>query len=425
MSADPDRCPLFVELCAGTAALSLRLHHPRARPPVSRMGAKTGYANVILRCMGLRPGQGSADGTRYLWCEPDKGVRLLLHAMTSREIATKAAAIIASWKDEDPKALWLRLRAEGPAVCPPVDAREVAREVLSVKWSFSQRGPAHGYGGPGTNPGMMANRDEAIGCNSTARLITDAPTLPATITADARDIDPREVARAARLLTANRLINLDPETWRNTGEGGTTHGGAEFCTPAPALADAVEGVPEVPGAVVDDARAVDPREVARWSLVSGWAAHGKAAGSYGGPGRCGDKTCALTIEGAERRYRDAPTLSATLTDDARAVDPPQLPPGVVVYIDPPYENCTGYAHALPRSEWLLIVRRWAEAGALVVVSEAEPIPELVAEGWHAVEITGERKGQKRTFSKQQREWLTMSRPPAWRPSEQMGLFNGG
>jgi hypothetical protein len=69
------------------------------------------------------------------------------------------------------------------------------------------------------------------------------------------------------------------------------------------------------------------------------------------------------------------------------------------------------------------VRRWAEAGALVVVSEAEPIPELVAEGWHAVEITGERKGQKRTFSKQQREWLTMSRAPAWKPSEQMGLFH--
>jgi hypothetical protein len=44
------RCPLFVELCAGTAALSLRLHAGRhARPPVSRMGAKTGYAHAILR----------------------------------------------------------------------------------------------------------------------------------------------------------------------------------------------------------------------------------------------------------------------------------------------------------------------------------------------------------------------------------------
>lgn len=270
----------FVELCAGTAAVSLRLHHPRARPPVSRMGAKTGYANVILRCLGLRPGQG-AD--RYVWCEPDEGVRLLLHAMTSREIATKAAGIIASWKDEDPKALWLRLRAEGPAVCPPVDPREVARNVLVGAWSYRQGQPESG---------------------------------PAT------------------------------------------------------------------------------------------------------PSDCHQ----TTATGVASRLSDAPTLPATIADDARAVDPPQLPPGVVVYIDPPYLNTTGYAHAFPRSEWLPIVRRWTEAGALVCVSEAEPIPNLMAEGWHAVEITGERVGSKRTFSKQQREWLTMSRPPAWKPSIQGKLF---
>ena len=291
------RCPLFVELCAGTAALSLRLHHPRAIPPVSRMGAKTGYADVILRCMGLRPGQGSADGTRYLWCEPDKGVRLLLHALTSRSLALAAAEVIRGWatSGESPRALWERLRAEGPVICRPVDAREVAR------WSYIQ--------------------------------------------------------------TANAAIVVDPVTWKNTGNGGATF----------------------------DARTTgrngrNPYRVIQKLLV-------------------------------------APTLSATITDDARQVDPPQLPPGVVVYIDPPYENCTGYSHVFPRGAWLPVVRRWVEAGALVVVSEAEPIPELMAEGWHAVQITGERKGQRRTFSRQQREWLTMSRAPAWRPSVQVSLFN--
>ena len=244
------------------------------------MGAKTGYANVILCCLGLRPGQG-AD--RYVWCEPDAGVRLLLHAMTSREIATKAAGIIASWKDEDPKALWLKLRAEGPAVCPPIDPREVARWVQRAVWSYEQGNIRTGFVGPG-----QRRQDTTATATATARIALD---LPATITADARDIDPREVA-----------------------------------------------------------------------------------------------------------------------------------PGVVVFIDPPYENCSGYAHVFPRSEWLPIVRRWAEAGALVCVSEAEPIPDLMAEGWHAVEITGERVGQKRTFSKQQREWLTMSRPPAWKPSIQGKLF---
>ena len=280
----PEDCPLFVELCAGTAALSLRLHHPRARPPVSRMGAKTGYADVILWCMGLRPGQG-AD--RYLWCEPDAGVRLLLHAYRDRELATAAAEIIRGWKDEDPRALWERLRAEGPAQCPPVD----------------------------------------------------------------------------------------------------------------------------------------PREVARWSWIVGHVdAHGTNLKPQYDPDYCGPwNPCEPSVWLAER-YTNAPTLPATIANDARAIEPPQLPPGVVVYIDPPYLDTTGYAHAFPRSEWVPIVRRWQAAGAMVVVSEAEPIPELMADGWHAVRIDGERKGQKRTFSKQQAEWLTMSEPPAWKPSVQLGLW---
>jgi len=345
--------PLFVELCAGTAALSLRLAHPRARPPASRMGAKTGYADAILRCMGLHPGQGAEH---YLWCEPDAGVRLLLHALRDREIATKAAAIIASWASEDPRALWERLKAEGPAVCPPVD--------------------------------------------------------------------PREVARVARIISANRLVNPDPETWKNTGNGGYRHGGAEFCTPIDRLADAMAAVPQVDGAaVVDDARAVDPREVARWAWIAGHVdQHGINLKPQYDPDYVGPWNPCAPSEWLRARLDALPAVDATITDDARPLEPPQLPPGVIAYIDPPYLGTTGYAHALPRSEWLPVVRRWRDAGALVVVSEAEPIPDLMAEGWHAVEITGERKGQKRTFSKQQREFLTMSEPPRWRPSVQESLF---
>ena len=46
----------------------------------------------------------------------------------------------------------------------------------------------------------------------------------------------------------------------------------------------------------------------------------------------------------------------------------------------------------------------------------------MAEGWHSLDITSTRIGQKRTFSKQQSEWLTMSQPPKWTPAEQLGLF---
>ena len=249
------------------------------------MGAKTGYADTILRVLGLRPGQ-RAD--RYVWCEPDPGVRLLLHAYRDRELATAAADIIRGWKDEDPRALWERLRAEGPAVCPPVDAREVAR------WAFVQ---------------------------------------------------------------ANRTPHAD--VWKTV--------------PKAAVACGVEANLSVPG------------------LLS--------------------------------RFVEAPTLPATIADDARKVDPREVTPGVVVYIDPPYQDTTGYAHAFPRSEWLPLVRAWKASGATVCISEAEPIHDLIAEGWHAVEITNERKGQKRTFSKQQAEWLTLSDPPKWRPSVQQGLFS--
>jgi hypothetical protein len=287
-------CPLFVELCAGTAALSLRLHRRHARPPVSRMGAKTGYADAILRVLGLRPGQGAAH---YLWCEPDPGVRLLLEAYRDPGLAQKAAAIIRGWADEEPRALWERLRAEGPP----------------------------------------------------------------------RGVEAGEVARWARLITANRLIPgrwADDGRWvnaaRDGGEhtiGGVSFGGDEFCTPAVDLAEKFE-------ASVGD-------------------------------------------------------MPATVHADARGIEPgPDLPPGTVAYMDPPYVGTTGYGHDLPRSEVVALARRWAAAGAMVAISEAEPIGDLVAEGWHAVRIDGERKGQARTFSKQKDEWLTLSNAPTWTPTTQ-------
>ena len=292
------RCLLFIELCAGTAAVSLRLHGgEHARPPVSRMGAKTGYANAILRVLGLRPGQGYTDGTRYVWCEPDAGVRLLLEAYRDRELAQAAAEIIRSWKDEDPRELWERLRAEGPArhVCDP---REVARWALLGRWAYRAGEPESGL-----NHGRLVDRKPTI-----------------------------------------------------TGGNGAK---ARTCE----------------------------QEAGLWASV---------------------------IEAQP---------PATIAPDAREVEPPTpLPPGTVAYMDPPYVGTTGYAHDLGREAVVEIARRWDAAGAVVAISEAEPIGALVADGWHAVEITGERRGQKRTFSAQQREWLTLNREPAWVPSVQASLF---
>lgn len=347
--------PLFVELCAGTAALSLRLHRDGAKPPVSRMGSKSGYADAILRILGLRPGQRAAA---YLWCEPDPGVRLLLEAYRDGALAKAAAAIIRSWAGEDPRALWERLRAEGPPRLPEgaVDAGEVARWAVVGRWSVRAGDPSSGYSGPDVWAQPTAEAISAA-CDRT-------PTLPAAIAPDARHIDPREVARWAQITASNRLIHTawsDTEgRWVNTGDGGCTFGGPAFCSP-----------PE------------------------------------------------RTAEGMEAAPGDVPAL---IHPDARDIDPPALPPGTVAYMDGPYENTTQYANLLPRAEQVAIARRWAAAGATVAISEAEAIPELVAEGWHAVEITGERIGQARTFSKQKSEWVTLNRRPAWVPPTQGRLF---
>ena len=218
------------------------------------MGAKTGYADVILRCMGLRPGQGSADGTRYVWCEPDAGVRLLLHSYRSRAVSLAAAEIIRGWKDEDPRALWERLRAEGPARCPPVDPAEVARWLWIAQRAYRQGEPQSG--GPvqiGDGGRWAAPLEDSL---------PGAPTLPAIITDDARQVDPREVARYARILTANRLVNPDPETWQNTGRGGGSDTPAERQLKEVTILDQFENAASVKIVASDW---IDYLHLARWN----------------------------------------------------------------------------------------------------------------------------------------------------------------
>ena len=414
-------CPLFVELCAGTAALSLRLHRRHARPPVSRMGAKTGYADALLRVLGLRPGQGAAH---YLWCEPDPGVRLLLEAYRDADLARAAAATIRGWADEEPRALWERLRAEGPP--RGVEAGEVARwarlttanRLIPATWVDGQwRNTGDGgstFGGDEfCTPAVdLAEKFEA-----------SVGDMPAIVEADARRVDPREVARW-RVLCGWAYRQGEPESGfaesRTASGSGLNHG-----DDAGMMAARTERAPTLPATITPDARGVDPREVARWTwlVLRSVGFKGPQAGYMPGDAEDGSGRWVNTQDGAAEKWAATPTLPATITPDARGIEPgPDLPPGTVAYMDPPYVNTTGYGHDLPRSEVVALARRWSAAGAMVAISEAEPIGDLVAEGWHAVRVDGERRGQKRTFSKQQAEWLTLSRPPAWTPSEQRGLF---
>lgn len=419
--------PLFVELCAGTAALSLRLHRDGAKPPVSRMGSKSGYSDALLRVLGLTPGQRAAA---YLWCEPDPGVRLLLHAYRDAGLARAAAAIIRSWAAEDPRALWERLRAEGPPRLPEgaVEAGEVARWAFVVNRTMPQA-QARGAGPGDFNGGKVA------GAEGLAAQVARNSIATATIAPDARLIDPREVARYAQIVASNRLIHTawsDAEgRWINTGDGGATFGGPAFCSPPERTAEGLDAAPaDLPAVVTPDAREVDPREVARWCDLAHYAHRQGEPESGFSPHLLRDYPATATNHGSRPRtvqvvadrFGVTPALPALIHPDARTINPPTLPAGTVVFIDPPYVNTTGYAHDLPRAEVVALARRWAAAGATVAVSEAEPIPELVAEGWYSVDITNQRAGQKRTFSKQQHEHVTLNRAPAWVPPVQGSLF---
>ncbi len=321
------RC--FLELPAGLAAVSLRLHGgPHCRPPISRMGNKAGYSETILAALGLRSGQGAGA---YLWAEADPDVRALLRAYPDAAMLTRIAEIIRGWADEEPRALWERLRAERKA--RPVEAEpDVAGWVVTGAWAMRRGQPDSGY--------TESRTDIGIG---------------------------------------------------------------------------------------EDMATAGFERVAGWVVSSTWSyEQGNVATGYCGPGdRRQDTTATATATATSRladrgRWPPVAVLPAIpfAADVAAWLGTPGDLEGVVAYMDPPYQGTTGYIASLSRAEVVAHARDFDALGAVVCISEAEP----VIDGWHATEITGGRKGQKRTFSKQQREFLTLNRPPQATVGVQMVMF---
>jgi len=398
---------LFCELPAGLASVSLRLHGgPNCRPPISRMGSKSGYSEVILGALGLRSGQGAGA---YLWAEADPDVAALLRCYPDASMLRRVAEIIRGWADEEPRALWERLRAERKARGPRVDAEGVAlhaalqggaygafpisekdptpdynrwpggahpgcwpastsdacqtlaeyatgiaETTLLHRWSFSEKGPRFGYGGPGCEvrtdkaEWTTADRDKALGCD---------------VTADRFEVMAGEVAGTA--------------------------------------------------------------------MIAGWSVKEAFFRGPGGVSSGEHERSALTIDGAADRFQSAPSrwppvlvlpTIPTAAEVAAWLGTPGDLDGVVVYQDPPYLGTTGYQSDIPRADVIATALDFAAMGAVVCVSEAEPLADLTGRGWHVAEITEGRKGQKRTFSAQKREYLTMSREPVHRVATQVGMF---
>lgn len=355
------RCPLFVELCCGSAAVTLRLiGGPNARPPISYMGAKTGYAAAILHALGLRSGQG-ADACVLVEAGPwTKAWRLL----TTPEGCRAVAAVIRGWVGEDARALWDRLRAEP---VPAGDAEAVGAWLYLHQGSWHQKGPDAGIGRPEGAP----DRGTFGGERPVADVVTDSAAALAAlrwppvqvVEGDVAVVEPRDVARWL-YLTQRSAFNKGAEAGykpeeRDCSEWAAGSHAGRWDNPRPVMADACAALPPWPPTVISNA-------------------------------------------------------------DVATVEPGTLPPGTVVYFDPPYSGTTGYKHDLTRDQVLAIARRWSDAGATVCVSEAEPLP---LDGWHHVEITGARVGQKRTFARVRTEWLTMNRAPVTRPMAQGSVFD--
>jgi hypothetical protein len=357
------------------------------------MGNKAGYAEVILAALGLRSGQGAE---RYLWAEADDDVAALLRCYPDADMLRRVAEIIRGWKDEEPRALWERLRGERRARAssmPP--AHETASWMIEGQWSFRRCEPDSGFN-PGVASGEAWNADAATTADRCHRL-----------------------AEYATIVSGNRLVNMAGPALMNTGNGGTRHGG-EFATPVGDVATAFERV-------AGEVAAASYLHQGSFQYKGPDAGIGRPEGmeAHGTHGAIRPVVSILGDAFPRLALGWPPVLVLPAIPEAADVAAWLGTPGdlddCVVYMDPPYAGTTGYAATLGRDEVVRHARAYAELGAVVVISEAEVV---IAE-WDAVEITAGRKGQKRTFSKQQAEWLTMNRAPAHRVAVQAGLFAVG
>lgn len=409
--------PLFIEPCCGSAAVTLKLvGGPSARPPVSWQGGKQGYAEPILWALGLRSGQG-ADAVLLNDLGP--------WSMVWRGLCTPGgpeavAEVIREWVDEDPRALWERLRDEP---VPPDDVGASAAWLCLQSGNFG--GKEVGMGSGRFRPDSYSDVTEVERARGfVARL------RPDIIAGRLAEAPPPEVAHAAA-----RALVLTAGTHGSAETGGFR--GAHSLRPAVdgfipsrdsvAVGTARIRMPEGCLVLSQDAATIDPRSVARWLFLMRGSFSGKdpsagighpeglaASDRFGGV-----RPSAEILSAWLEAHR--PFAAATASADASAMVPDGgLPDGTVVYLDPDYQGTTGYAHTMPRDSVLETAERWRAAGAVVAVSEAEPLP---MPGWHHVEITAARKGQRRAFSRQQAEWLTMSSPPRWRPGLQADLLS--
>lgn len=283
----------LVELCAGSAAVSLRWLSEEHKPPFGYSGGKRGYADQILEVMGLRPG-GADNGDSVVLVEPGpwgEAWELWRNLLLRNQVCER----LRTWAENDPRTLWREL-SSATVPADPID--RVATWAVLMYWGYACK------------PVYPINKKwKHHGFDSVSPYRTD-------------------LALAKR--TEGKKYEIAPNKRLNM------------------LADSIEAL---------DLRRVD----AVYRSISDFES---------------------------RHYRG----------DER------------IYFDPPYHGTTcPYGHDLPREE----VMRYATEleGFPTFVSEAEP---LSLPGWFHVELKSPRGRGRNNFSKQQREFLTISPAAACR-----------
>jgi len=395
------RPALWVELCAGSAAVTLRLiGGAGARPPVAYIGSKRAYARAILNVMGLHSGDG-ADGVVLVEAGPWAKVWA---ALAQPAVCSDVVRILRSWSDEDPKALWDRLKV-APVPVDPAGYTAAWTFLQARNFSGCQVGEKEGWLAGGFKSETPADGSERwktseAGPADVARTIEDAGHVPWPSPSASGDW-PGWVAR---------WLWLNGRSFGSKGEDFGFDGDHGFNPDQQKMARAVEAVGRLRWPQID------PAHVAQWIFQQG--------ASYGGlfgTGHCGfnyrsqHDVQALARDSGGVGSSPWPALAVVQADAFDIFPPDPLPDPTYVYMDPPYADVTGYQHDLPRERVLEVARRWSDAGAIVCVSEDDPLP---LAGWHHVNITECHTGMSRTFSRSRAEWLTMNREPAWIPPTQ-------
>lgn len=432
----------WAEPFAGGAACALRLVGGRDLvTPVAFMGGKRRYARAILDAQGVPHGPPArvllADAGPWGWVWP-----LLLKG----EDAAKVAASLRSWAGEHPRDLWQRLAAQPPAEEPHERAAQwlwlQARSASGVPiWWDGWRHVA-GSGKPATDRGEdmhQAQRAEWLASDGRgqprpagARAIggrwekgNEGRVQDATngqrgawrqsdhdtgrdMTAgqsgrgwrfDARpgDVNPDRLAGQAGW----GMCKSDGRTEQAASQKGTSHGRTGGMVNPCTIATRIEALAESFAGVDVQVHHGDAHAHAEALGIARrlWWSDREECDCVD----CDGTWCVWCLEHHGRR-------PCPVEEEAKASAPRLLLGAAYVYLDPPYQGATGYGWDMPRAEVLALARRWADAGAVVAVSEAEPLP---LEGWHHLELT--REGGKPEF-------LTLSRAPVRVPARQGALF---